>query len=167
MRTLQKLSVRDAYSFDTNPPLIVGPDEDFADIIQRFANLPELRGIFVADGEQHLLGVITRTDLLDWARMKLSPASQVLFPHQEKTFRLIGLIHASTAGQVMKPDSHRAAVKPDDSLAHALRLMIELDLIVLPVVDEANRIVEDLKLSELMARVAQEEELQQRYRADR
>jgi CBS-domain-containing membrane protein len=157
MLTLQKLTVRDAYDFDPHLSLIVGPDEDFVDIIQRFANLPELRGIFVADSEQRLLGVITRTDLLDWARMKLSPLSQVFSPRQEKTFRLISLIHASTAGQVMHPDSHRAAVKPDDSLAHALRLMIELDLVVLPVVDEANRIVEDLKLSELMARVAQEE----------
>ena len=153
MQTLQKLMIRDVYGFDTNPSLIVGPDEDFADIIQRFANLPELRGIFVADTEQRLLGIITRTDLLDWARMKLSPVSQVLSPHHEKTFRLISLIHASTAGQVMRPDSHRAAVKPDDSLAHALRLMIELDLIVLPVVDEANRIVGDLKLSELLAAV--------------
>jgi CBS domain-containing protein len=45
------------------------------------------------------------------------------------------------------------AVKPDDSLAHALRLMIELDLIVLPVVDKANRVVGDLKLSELLAAV--------------
>lgn len=159
MLTLQKLTVRDAYNFDPHLSLIVGPDEDFVKIIQRFASLPELRGIFVADSEQRLLGVITRTDLLDWARMKLSPLSQGFSPRQEKTFRLISLIHASTAGQVMHPDSHRSAVKPDDSLAHALRLMIELDLVVLPVVDEANRIVEDLKLSELMARVAQEEEL--------
>jgi Mg/Co/Ni transporter MgtE len=66
---------------------------------------------------------------------------------------LISLIHASTAGQVMRSDSHRAAVKPDDSLAHVLRLMIELDLIVLPVVDKANRVVGDLKLSELLAAV--------------
>ena len=160
MLTLQKLYVRDAYNYDTNPPFIVGPDEDFSNIIQRFANLPELRGIFVADGEQRLLGVIARTDLLDWARMKLSPVSQVFSSRHEKTFRLISLIRASTAGQVMHPDSHRAAMKLDDSLAHALRLMIELDLIVLPVVDEANRIVGDLKLSELLTAVVAADEEQ-------
>jgi len=36
-------------------------------------------------------------------------------------------------------------------------MMVEADLIVLPVVDEANWIVGDLKLSELMARFIQEE----------
>jgi hypothetical protein len=65
MQTLQKLRIRDIYDFDTNPSLIVGSDEDFVNIIQRFASLPELRGIIVADGEQRLLGVMTRTDLLD------------------------------------------------------------------------------------------------------
>ena len=34
MLTLQKLFVRDAFNFDTNPSLIVGPDEDFSTVIQ-------------------------------------------------------------------------------------------------------------------------------------
>ena len=159
MLTLKKLTVRDAYDFDPHPSLIVGPDEDFAKIIQRFANLPELRGIFVADSEKRLLGVITRRDLLAWARVKIDSPEEILCsPKVEDAIRLICLMRASTVGQFMRPNSHRAAVKPDDSLAHALRLMIELDLIVLPVVDEAGRIVEDLKLSELLARAIQEDE---------
>ncbi len=159
MLTLQKLTVRDAYHLDASPSFIVEPDEDFANIIQRFANLSELRGIFVADGERPLLGIITRTDLLTWARVKIGPPTEVLSsPKVENAIRLINLMRASTAGQFMRPDSHPLAVKPDDSLAHALRMMVETDLIVLPVVDEANRIVGDIKLSELLARVAQEEE---------
>ncbi len=159
MLTLKKLTVRDAYNFDPHPSLIVGPDEDFAKTIQRFANLPELRGIFVADSEKRLLGVITRRDLLAWARVKIGPPEGILSSFKvEDTIRLINLMHASTVGQFMHPDSHRSAVKLDDSLAHALRLMIELDIIVLPVVDETNRIVEDLKLSELLAQVIQEDE---------
>ncbi len=160
MLTLKKLTVRDAYNFDPHPSLIVGPDEDFAETIQHFANLPELRGIFVADSEKRLLGVITRRDLLAWARVKIGSPEEIISssPKVEEAIRLINLLHASTVGQFMHPDSHRSAVKPDDSLAYALRLMIELDLIVLPVVDEANRIVEDLKLSELLARAIQEDE---------
>jgi CBS-domain-containing membrane protein len=153
---LQKLTVRDAQNLDPCPSLIIGPDEDFSRIVQRFADLPELRGIFVADTEQRLLGVITRTDLLDWADAKLGPLLQVYSSNRERPIRLASLIHASTAGEVMHPDSHRSAVKPDDSLAHALKLMIELNLVVLPVVDETNRIVEDLKISELLARAAEE-----------
>ncbi|NIN93630.1 MAG: CBS domain-containing protein [Anaerolineae bacterium] len=153
---LQKLAVRDAQDLDPCPSLIVGPDEDFSRIVQRFAELPELRGIFVADTEQRLLGVITRTDLLDWADAKLGPLLQLTSSSRERNIRLGGLIRASTAAEVMHPDSQCSAVKPDDSLAHALQLMIELNLVVLPVVDETNRIVEDLKLSELLARAAEE-----------
>jgi CBS domain-containing protein len=160
MQTLKRLTVRDACSFDPNPSLIVGPDEDFAEIIQRFATLPELRGIFVVDNEKHLLGVITRTDLLDWARVKIGDPVEMLSTPVEDAIRLISLMRASTVGQFMRPDSHCSAVKLDDSLAYALRLMIKMNLIVLPVVDEANRVVEDLKLSELLALAIQEGEHQ-------
>jgi CBS-domain-containing membrane protein len=157
MRTLQKLTVRDAYNLDLSPALIVGPDEDFSQVIKRFASSPELRGIFVAGADQQLLGVIARTDLLDWARAKLGAILQGPIRDIDKTLRLVNLMRASTAGQVMHPKSSRAGVKPEDTLSLALRRMIELDLIVLPVVDGDNRIVGDLKLSELLARVTEEE----------
>jgi CBS domain-containing protein len=155
MITLQRLTVKDAYHKDLVPSLIVGPDEDFSDVVLRFAGRPVTRGIFVADDEGRLMGVITRTDLLDWARVKLGAVLQAPVPNKDKTLRLASLMHAATAGQVMHPDSDRAAVKASDSLAHALGLMIELDLTVLPVIDDDKRIVEDLKLDEILARIAE------------
>ena len=158
MILLQKLVVRDAYQRDLTPSLIVSFDEDFSLVIKRFANQPEARGIFVADEARHLLGVITRRDLLDWARVKLGSALQLKWSTKSQAFRLITLMHASKAGEVMHSESQRAAVKADDSLAKALQLMIDLDLVVLPVVDDANRIIEDLKLDEILATIAEKEE---------
>ena len=57
MISLQRLTVKDAYHLDLIPSLIVGPDEDFSEVVQRFASRPVTRGIFVADEERHLLGV--------------------------------------------------------------------------------------------------------------
>lgn len=166
MITLQRLKVKDAYHLDLIPSLIVSPDEDFIEVVRRFAGRRQTRGIFVADADKHLLGVITRTDLLDWARVKLGAVLQAPVPTREKTLRMAGLMHATTAGQVMHPDSHQAAVKADDSLAHALRVMIELDLTVVPVVDEQNRIIEDLKLDEILARIVEEDDKQQKQGDD-
>jgi CBS-domain-containing membrane protein len=157
MLVLQKLTVKDAYHLDLRPSLIVGSDDNFSDVVQRFASQPDARGIFVADSDKHLLGVITRTDLLDWAKLRLGAFLHISQADRNKSFRFISLMHASTAGEVMHPDSRKAAVKADDSLAHALRLMLELDLIVLPVVDDSNRIVEDLKLDEILGRIVEEE----------
>lgn len=155
MATLGELTVRDACHLDLSPPIIVRPDENFTEIIRRFATRADLRGIFVADSEGHLLGVITRSDLLDWARIKLGAALQAPLSDLDRTLRLVSLMQASAVGEVMHPDSQRAAVRLDDPLIHALRLMIELDLIVLPIVDENSRIIGDLKLAEVLAKAAE------------
>lgn len=150
MIALNELTVQDVFRIDQSPSLILRPDDSFAQAIERFARLPDLRGIFVVDAGDHLLGVITRADLLDWARVRLDMALQTPLGDADKTLRLVSLIGASTAGQVMHPDSQKAGIMPGDSLAQALRQMIELNLIVLPVVDEEGRLLGDLKLSELL-----------------
>ena len=149
MKTLRKLSVRDVYDADPNCySLLVGPDEEFSTVIRRFADSPELRGIFVVDARRCLLGVITRTDLLDWTRAELGFA---LSASREKSLRLASLMYASKAGQVMHTNGHHLAAKLTDSLAQTLRRMIDLDLIVLPVVDEDDRVIGDIRLTEILA----------------
>jgi len=157
MLTLKNLQVKDAYTLDLVPSLIVQPDEDFSEVVRRFATMPTVRGIFVADAHNHLLGVITRRDLLDWSRLRIGAFLHSVSTDIHSNVRLVKLMDASTAGQVMHPQSLRAAVKEADSLADALRLMIELDLVVLPVVDDHNHIVEDLKLDEILSLIAVED----------
>ena len=154
MLTLRNLQVKDAYTRDLVPSLIVLPEEDFSEVVRRFATMPEVRGIFVADVHKHLLGVITRRDLLDWSRLRIGAFLHAVSPDVDSNIRLVNLMGASTAGQVMHPESQRAAVTVDDSLADALKRMIDLDLVVLPVVDDHNHIVEDLKLDEILSLIA-------------
>ncbi len=159
MKTLQKMTVRDAYTLEMTPSLIAQPDEIFADVVRQFTERPELRGIFVVDEKQHLLGVITWRDLLDWARIQLGAGFRTTTSAWlAEDARLITIMRASTAGGILRPESSRAAVQLEDSLADALHLMIELDLICLPVVNEAGRIIGDLKLIEILSRVIQEED---------
>ncbi|MCO6452703.1 MAG: CBS domain-containing protein [Caldilineales bacterium] len=158
MFTLKNLKVRDAYSRDLVDSLIVQPDEDFAEVVKRFANMPTARGIFVADQHQHLLGVITRRDLLEWSRVRVGAFLHPVTPDIATNFRVVQLMHASTAGDIMHPESRRAGVVVEDSLAYALKTMIELDLIVLPVVDEHGHIIEDLKLDEVLLLITEEDQ---------
>ena len=151
MIILETLTVEHICDLNLKDILIVEPDEAFSQVIQRFAYHSDLRGIYVTDAEGHLLGVITRIDLLDWARAKLGFIFRKPQIDQRKTTRLLNLMQASTAGQVMRQDSQHASVKRTDTLARALELMLELDLIVLPVVDDTNRIIGDLKLAKLLA----------------
>jgi CBS domain-containing protein len=150
MKTLQKLTVKDAYQLVDEDPILVRMTDEFNQIINNFAHHTDLRGIFVVDDENRFSGLITRTDLLDWARAKLGGYFQEPLTTVDKTIRLVSLINAFTAGDVLRTDTKNAAVFANDTLAHALRIMIESDLTFLPVIDESHHIIGSLTLSELL-----------------
>ncbi len=150
MHTLQKLTVNDAFQLKDEDPIVVRPEDDFSQVIKEFAHHADIRGVFVVDAERRFSGVITRTDLLDWARVKLGAVLLNPFSDTDKTIRLISLIRASTVGDILRPETRRAAVLATDTLADALRTMIEADLFVLPVIDASRHIIGSLTLSELL-----------------
>ena len=151
MKRLKNVTVKEAYTFDQTPSLIVKPEDNFVDVVRLFSDQPELRGIFVADESCHLLGVITRRDLLDWARIQLGATFHAPDEHWLKEdVRLYELMRASSAMEVARPDSTDAAVRLDDPLAEALRKMLVIDLICLPVIDDDGVIIGDLKITELL-----------------
>ena len=151
MITLQKLTVKNAYQLDNEDPVILRFDDEFSHVIDNFAKHADLRGVFVVDEEHRFSGVITRTDILDWARVKLGAALLMPLSDVDKTIRLTTIIDASTVGNVLRQETNKVAVFANDTLAHALMMMIEAGLIVLPVIDESLHIIGSLTLSEILS----------------
>jgi CBS-domain-containing membrane protein len=156
MITLQKLKVKDAYRLDKNQPILIKLSAEFSQVIINFTHHVELRGIFVVDDKNRFLGVITRTDLLDWARVKLGAITLQPLTDMNKTIRLATLIRASQLGDILRPETKQAAVRVDDNLGHALKVMVNTDLIVLPVINDEKRVIGKLKLSEVLSLVLDE-----------
>jgi CBS domain-containing protein len=152
MQNLQGLNVKDAYRLHDEDPILVTCDGEINQIIENFAQYTELSGIFVVEDNGRFAGVITRTDLLDWARVKVGAALMKPLGDRGKTLRLVSLIHASKVSEILRQETIKAAVVPDDTLVHALRTMIEADLVILPVIDEDRHIIGSLTLSELLSR---------------
>jgi CBS-domain-containing membrane protein len=150
MNTLQKTLVKDAYQLDNEDPILTNLTADFSHVIQNFALHCELRGVFVVDDDNRFLGVITRTDQLEWAQAKLGAFLLKPLTDMDKTIRLITLIGSTSVGDILRTETKNAAVLADDSLAHALKKMIETDLIILPVIDEAQQIIGSLTLTEIL-----------------
>lgn len=157
MITLEKLTVNDAYLLFDEDPVVLSLNDAFSLAIHDFAHQAELRGLFVVDHKNRFAGVITRTDLLDWARVKLGAIFHKPLTDTDKTIRLVNLINAETVGDVLHPETINTAVLPSDSLALALQKMIDADSIILPVIDESQHIIGSLTLSELLDRVLVEE----------
>ena len=150
MITLQAITVEEACCLDDGQPVLLKTTDVFSQVIINFAHDAELRGIFVVDEEDRFLGVITRTDMLDWARVRLGAFTLKPLTDMNKTIRLVTLIKASLVGDILRPETKDASVQVDDTLAHALEVMVEKDLIVLPVVDAKQHIIGRLRLSEVL-----------------
>jgi CBS-domain-containing membrane protein len=159
MRRLRRITVKEAYTLDETPSLIIHPKDDFGDVVRRFAEKPDLRGIFLADEDCRLLGVITRRDLLDWARVQLGASFYAEKEHWlMEDVRLFELMRASSAEDVARPNSIKAAVRLDDPLSEALQKMLVLDLICIPVIDQKGKIIGDLKFTEILYQALQSTE---------
>ena len=147
---MKPINVKDVCDPMQTLSVIVYADEPLEDVLRRFSEKSWLRGIFVINRARRLLGVITRSDLLLWAQVRLGTALHVPFPSRDRLLRLADLVRAGTARDAIHPDSQEVAVQADDPLDRALRLMLEMDLIAIPVVDDEGRILGDLTLSRVL-----------------
>jgi CBS domain-containing protein len=148
--TKKPIRVRDVYDPEQMLAVLVDADEPLEDVLRRFAEEAWLRGVFVIDETEQLVGVITRTDLLDWARLRLGTALRGMAYEPDHLARLGRLVGSAKARDAIHPDSQQAVVQPDDPVDHAVQLMLEQDLIAIPVVDDERRILGDLTLSRVL-----------------
>jgi CBS domain-containing protein len=153
MIKLEKIIVKDTIRLDEDDhPILLKLNDDFSQVIINFSQHIEIKGIFVVDEEDRFIGVITRTDMLDWARAKLGTILYKPLTNINETIRLVTLIGASNVGDILRPETKNAAIHLNDTLGEALKVMVDIDLIVLPVVDESNRVAGRLRLSEILER---------------
>ncbi len=150
MINLKKLKVQDAYQLDDQDPILVKMTAGFSEVVHNFVHHADLRGVFVVDDDNRFAGVITRTDLLHWTQVKLGAFFLKPGMNADETLKLVNLINASAVEDVLRPDTKKAAVFANETLAHALKTMIEADLIVLPVIDKSQHIIGGLTLSEVL-----------------
>lgn len=156
MHNLQRLLVKDTYRLHEEDPIMVICEDEIQQVIENFAHRTELSVIFVVEEGGCFAGVITRTDLLDWARVNLGAALIKPLKDVGKTLRLAALANTSTVSDVLRQETIEAAVTPNETLADALRKMLEADLVILPVINEEQRVIGSLTLSELLNRVLRE-----------
>jgi len=156
MRKFEKIAVKDTIRQDDDHPILLKLTDDFSQVIKNFAQHVEIKGIFVVDEDDRFLGVITRTDMLDWARAKLGTILYKPLTDMNETIRLVTLIGASKVGDILRPETKNAAVNQNDTLGKALKIMVDIDLIVLPVVNESLHVIGRLRLSEILDRALTE-----------
>lgn len=122
-----------------NPkPLYCDLDTPLADVIAKLA-ASDASGLLVIDEDQHLLGVITETDLVDQQASLHLPTAMAIFdmvvPLGEERFeRELARMQAMTAGDLMSTDLQ--SVGPDSGLDEIAAIMSDERVHHLPVIDD-------------------------------
>lgn len=128
--------------------LIAHSEMPLSRVVHEFAGDHHLHGIFLVDDQERLVGIINNQDLLQWARLHLDlplPVSSVTLGQVRR------LVMAHRARDLARPGSREAAVFEDDTLETALTRMAQHNLTAIPVLDGAGRVIDDLRLSEILA----------------
>ena len=145
---MQTVLIGDVSATSDMQALVVERDMPLVDAVRQFANNHDLRGIFLTGEDGRLTGVINKVDLLKWVSMQLNqlPAGEPLSRGQMRR-----LLKAERAADLAAAGSEEAAVHLDETVADALQKMTYDGLTDIPVVDANGRIVNDLRLSEILA----------------
>ncbi|MBE2202424.1 MAG: CBS domain-containing protein [Anaerolinea sp.] len=148
---MQTVTVAEVCQTPKVQALVVSRKMPLAEAIWHFVQDHDLRGIFLTDENGRLVGVVNKQDLLAWVRLELSLATETLSAAQVRR-----VVLAETVGDLARADSAETAVTLHDTLATALNKMVRYNQTDIPVVDGDGRIVNDLRLSEVLAYVLRE-----------
>jgi CBS domain-containing protein len=141
------LLVSDVYKLHGNTSVSINSDASVGEIIASFVRNPSLGGIFLVDSQLRYVGLITRIDLMRWAHIKLTGGKG---RHEINVSEFFRIADARKAEELVGYNTHLLSVKEDDTLQAALDKMLDYEHDVIPVLDNENRIIGDLGLSEVL-----------------
>lgn len=127
------MKVKDVCHKVTEHADVVNRGESVDQVIAGLASNPATRAIYVTDDDQRLVGIISAKKLVNILGARFVQSDTIT---------------AETAGDLMfEPIS----VTFDDTLTHALEVMIHAQMQELPVIDKKGHVLADLNCFELIA----------------
>ena len=144
---MQTIYVSEVCEYSEMHALVVDKDLSLFDAVKQFATRHDLRGIFITGEGGRLEGVINKQDLLHWVGLQLNQKSAGKPMTVGKMRRLVT---AKKVADLAALGSENTALRLNDTLAQALHKMTSFNLSDVPVVDDEGRIINDLRLSEIL-----------------
>jgi CBS domain-containing protein len=127
---------------DSHPalPVTVTPDEPMEQVAATFLSQAGLRDLYIVTPEDRLLGSIRHIRL---AKTLLAEQQPVQTTHQ-----IMERISGGVAKEIMERDIVTA--RPEEELDNVLYRMLEYEVEDMPVVDDADKIVGNINLTEVL-----------------
>jgi acetoin utilization protein AcuB len=141
---LNALTVQDVWEIVVDNPSTVGPDTSLPDLLSEMVQDTRTRHVYVVDEQQHLIGVV-----------RMFTVTELLFPVQALVAEMSDshlFRHVNVGGQTVRDimSDKQKSVRPDTSLHELARVLIKEKLTELPVIDEANVLIGQVNMYEII-----------------
>jgi len=146
MKPNHKPLVMDVYKLHGSATVSMPADTSLEDAIGTLVREPSLRGIFLIDSKQKLVGTLTRINLIRWAHLNLTGGKG---RHEIPISEFFRIVDARKAVDLANRDPG-LFIKESDTLQAALDKMLDYEEEVLPVLGSDGKILGDLRLSEVL-----------------
>jgi len=118
--------------------------------IKAFASHTHTHVLFVVNKDGVLTGIVKLKQLLEWVKVKLNIVSEKHIVTRSDAFEVLRLSQSCTIKEIT---SEIISVKQGDTIAHAVNLMAEKEMVEIPVVDDAGKLVGELRISDLLSKL--------------
>jgi CBS-domain-containing membrane protein len=134
--------------------MAVSEDDDIEAAIRRFASQPETHVLYVVGKGGQLRGLVKIRHLLNWVRLRVGADQERRdFTRGVEAFEAFEFIKLAQSTKIGEIVSTAVTVKMEDTLAHALNLMANEEVVEVAVVDGKNKLIGEIKLTDVMARL--------------
>jgi len=144
-----ELLVKNLYNRRLADSLVIDALEPLDKVIRTLYKKPNLRDVFLVTPENRLYGTVTRHDLLVFLTKQLgSTAGQSIV-------EVAATLKKAKVKDVVHKFSYVTSVTPDTNISEALKAMVMLDVVDIPVIDKNRRIIGEITLPAILNRILQ------------
>lgn len=137
------MRVSDWIKFHPKKPVTVAKDETIEQVAATLLAHEGLRDLYVISPEDHILGVVRHKRL---ARLMLAQHLPVQTSHE-----IMERISGGVVADIMERDY--VSAKPQEVLDNVLNRMIQYEVEDMPVIDDANRAIGNINLTDVLRAV--------------
>ncbi|MFA5055279.1 MAG: CBS domain-containing protein [Dehalococcoidia bacterium] len=144
---MKTITVKEIYSPTDSCYLCFQENAPITGIAEKFAHDPSLRAVFLTDSKGKFTGMVRRSDMMKWLYLQIYGK---VGGGDVSTGDAIQFTLAKEAIDIARGNADSIGVKPEDTLQKALDKMIAHKESIVPVLDNEDKILGDLRASTVL-----------------
>ncbi len=144
---MRLILVDEVYQLTESASPCVPESSTLEEVAKLFARDNVVRAVFLVDEQQRFSGMMRRADLLKWVHLYLYGKTG---GGAASTGEVLRLTFAKHASDLARGDANTLGVRPQDTLESAMNKMMINAETVLPVLDDDNKVLGDLRATDLL-----------------